>query len=126
MSNKHTLSVPAHMLQQCLLAGSPCWLAPGGLVIWQAVHRALDRIEPAPLLHVLLLLQVTDQLPEAFSLLGFAFYLQPLIMPIIREMPEGKAGRQALTAAVHTSLMGECSAVVPRHFAGRLSCAQLP
>lgn len=51
--------------------------------------------------------QVNDQLPEAFSLLGYAFYLQPLIMPIIREMPEGRAGRQALTAAVHTSLLGE-------------------
>jgi hypothetical protein len=54
-----------------------------------------------------LLLQVNDQLPEAFSLLGYAFYLQPLIMPIIREMPEGKAGRQALTTAVHSSLLGE-------------------
>jgi hypothetical protein len=52
-------------------------------------------------------LQVNDQLPEAFALLGYAFYLQPLIMPIIREMPEGKAGRQALTAAVHSSLLGE-------------------
>ena len=52
-------------------------------------------------------LQVDDQLPEAFSLLGYAFYLQPLIMPIIREMPEGKAGRQALTAAVHSSLLGK-------------------
>jgi hypothetical protein len=51
--------------------------------------------------------QVNDQLPEAFSLLGYAFYLQPLIMPIIREMPEGRAGRQALTTAVHTSLLGE-------------------
>lgn len=51
---------------------------------------------------------MNDQLPEAFSLLGYAFYLQPLIMPIIREMPEGKSGRQALTAAVHSSLLGEC------------------
>lgn len=50
--------------------------------------------------------KVTDDLPEAFSLLGFAFYLQPLMMPIIREMPEGRAGRNALTAAVHTSLLG--------------------
>jgi len=50
--------------------------------------------------------QVNDQLPEAFSLLGYAFYLQPLIMPIIREMPEGRSGRQALTAAVHSSLLG--------------------
>lgn len=51
--------------------------------------------------------QVNDQLPEAFSLLGYAFYLQPLIMPIIREMPEGRSGRQALTAAVHSSLLGK-------------------
>lgn len=58
---------------------------------------------------LLLVLQVTDDLPEAFSLLGFAFYLQPLMMPIIREMPEGRAGRNALTAAVHTSLLGKAS-----------------
>jgi hypothetical protein len=53
------------------------------------------------------LLQVTEDLPEAFSLLGFAFYLQPLMMPIIREMPEGKTGRNALSAAVHASVLGE-------------------
>eukprot|EP00882_Tetradesmus_deserticola_P007880 GHRQ01008295.1.p1 GENE.GHRQ01008295.1~~GHRQ01008295.1.p1 ORF type:complete len:441 (+),score=174.27 GHRQ01008295.1:41-1324(+) len=53
-------------------------------------------------------LRVTADLPEAFSLLGFAFYLQPLMMPIIREMPEGKAGRNALTAAVHASVLGSC------------------
>jgi hypothetical protein len=52
-------------------------------------------------------LQVTEDLPEAFSLLGFAFYLQPLMMPIIREMPEGKTGRNALSAAVHASVLGE-------------------
>jgi hypothetical protein len=51
-------------------------------------------------------LQVTADLPEAFSLLGFAFYLQPLMMPIIREMPEGKTGRNALSAAVHASVLG--------------------
>jgi hypothetical protein len=50
---------------------------------------------------------VNEQLPEAFSLLGYAFYLQPLIMPIIREMPEGREGRQVLTSAVHSSLLGE-------------------
>lgn len=72
---------------------------------------------PVPLL---LLLQVNDQLPEAFSLLGYAFYLQPLIMPIIREMPEGKSGRQALTAAVHSSLLGECGPAA----VGRWSMAQ--
>jgi hypothetical protein len=51
-------------------------------------------------------LQVTKDLPEAFSLLGFAFYLQPLMMPIIREMPEGRTGRNALSAAVHASVLG--------------------
>eukprot|EP00879_Flechtneria_rotunda_P020873 GHRR01021976.1.p1 GENE.GHRR01021976.1~~GHRR01021976.1.p1 ORF type:complete len:263 (+),score=99.43 GHRR01021976.1:116-790(+) len=52
--------------------------------------------------------KVTDELPEAFSLLGYAFYCQPYMMPIIREMPEGKAGRRALEAAVHAALLGEC------------------
>jgi solute carrier family 38 (sodium-coupled neutral amino acid transporter), member 11 len=50
--------------------------------------------------------QVTDDLPEAVSLLGFAFYLQPLMMPIMREMPSGPGGRAALTRAVHASLLG--------------------
>uniref|UniRef100_A0A383V717 Amino acid transporter transmembrane domain-containing protein n=1 Tax=Tetradesmus obliquus TaxID=3088 RepID=A0A383V717_TETOB len=53
-------------------------------------------------------LRVTADLPEAFSLLGFAFYLQPLMMPIIREMPEGRTGRNALSAAVHASVLGSC------------------
>jgi hypothetical protein len=50
--------------------------------------------------------QSADALPEVFSLLGYAFYLQPLMMPMIREMPEGLTGRSALTSAVHAA-MGE-------------------
>ncbi len=35
--------------------------------------------------------QLSTELPEAFAVLGFAFYVQPMLMPLLHEMPPGQA-----------------------------------
>ena len=43
-------------------------------------------------------------MPEAFSVLGFAFYMQPMLMPVLKEMPGGPAGVLVSERAVHVVL----------------------
>lgn len=34
-------------------------------------------------------LQVTKELPEAMAVMGFAFYVTPMLLPLRAEMPKG-------------------------------------
>ena len=43
--------------------------------------------------------QASAQLPEAFAVLGFAFYVQPMLMPLLHEMPPGPAGVRVMSVA---------------------------
>ncbi|GBF99780.1 amino acid transporter [Raphidocelis subcapitata] len=51
-------------------------------------------------------MRLDGRLPEAFSILAYAFYMQPMMMALLPEMPAGAAGLRALTAAVRTTLYG--------------------
>lgn len=45
--------------------------------------------------------QVTEDLPEAMAVMGFAFYIAPMLLPLRTEMPPGKAGdKLTMTASV--------------------------
>ena len=46
------------------------------------------------------------QLPEAFVVLGFAFYLQPMMMPLLHDMPPGPAGLAITSTAVKIVIIG--------------------
>ncbi len=55
--------------------------------------------------------QDLSQLPDAFSVVSYAFYLAPLMMPLIREMPgDGLEGLGLLQKAMHLTLLGACCA----------------
>lgn len=56
-------------------------------------------------------LQVTSDLPEAFAVLGFAFYVQPMLMPLLHEMPAGPLGVRVTSTAVRWVVMAVASAV---------------
>eukprot|EP00201_Polytomella_parva_P012349 CAMPEP_0175072368 /NCGR_PEP_ID=MMETSP0052_2-20121109/19864_1 /TAXON_ID=51329 ORGANISM="Polytomella parva, Strain SAG 63-3" /NCGR_SAMPLE_ID=MMETSP0052_2 /ASSEMBLY_ACC=CAM_ASM_000194 /LENGTH=605 /DNA_ID=CAMNT_0016339851 /DNA_START=124 /DNA_END=1943 /DNA_ORIENTATION=- len=45
-----------------------------------------------------------SHLPEAFAVLGFAFYMQPMLMPLVKEMPPGPEGSAISERAVHITL----------------------
>ena len=55
--------------------------------------------------------QVTADLPEAFSVLGFAFFIQPMMMPLLHEMPAGPRGVALTSHAVYIVVMGIAMAV---------------
>lgn len=44
-------------------------------------------------------------------MLGFAFYLQPCLLPLLAEMPPGAAGVRLMTAATRTVIMGVATVV---------------
>lgn len=54
------------------------------------------------------------ELPESFAVLGFAFYLQPCLLPLLAEMPPGAAGVRLMTAATRTVIMGAATVVGAR------------
>jgi hypothetical protein len=44
---------------------------------------------------------------NAISVFGFAFYIQPLMMPMLVEMPEGGHGLKMLSYATRVAVLGE-------------------
>ncbi|KAK9809814.1 hypothetical protein WJX73_009477 [Symbiochloris irregularis] len=50
--------------------------------------------------------KASSDLPEAFSVLGFAFYIQPMMMPLLHEMPSGQLGIALTERAVYIVVMG--------------------
>lgn len=50
--------------------------------------------------------------------LGFAFYLQPMMMPLLHDMPPGPSGLAITSTAVKTVIIGVLAAL---HFAAGLS-----
>ena len=51
-------------------------------------------------------MQSAAQLPEAFVVLGFAFYLQPMMMPLLHDMPPGPSGLAITSTAVKIVIVG--------------------
>eukprot|EP00216_Chloropicon_sp_CCMP2111_P001581 CAMPEP_0198234848 /NCGR_PEP_ID=MMETSP1446-20131203/727_1 /TAXON_ID=1461542 ORGANISM="Unidentified sp, Strain CCMP2111" /NCGR_SAMPLE_ID=MMETSP1446 /ASSEMBLY_ACC=CAM_ASM_001112 /LENGTH=460 /DNA_ID=CAMNT_0043915673 /DNA_START=133 /DNA_END=1515 /DNA_ORIENTATION=+ len=62
---------------------------------------ALDAGFPAIRDGELGLFTFTHYAPEAFGVFGFAFYLQPLLLPLYQELPRGKKGKVIAKQALH-------------------------
>ena len=81
--------------------------------LWRALHSTLchDRYAPTAA-HALITLwrhmpsQWSADLPEAFVILGYAFYVQPMLMPLLHEMPAGQLGVRLMTTAVRYVTLG--------------------
>ena len=58
-------------------------------------------------------LQEGGDLPEAFAVLGFAFYVQPMLMPLLHELPPGPASVSLTASAVRIVVIGVASLVCP-------------
>ena len=52
------------------------------------------------------MVQSAEHLPEAFAVLGFAFYLQPMMMPLLHDMPAGPVGLNITSTAVKIVILG--------------------
>lgn len=51
-------------------------------------------------------MRLADSVGATVSVIGFAFYLQPIAMPMLREMPPGEAGYKILSFCMRTVIMG--------------------
>lgn len=47
----------------------------------------------------------SENIAEAFALIGFSFYLHPLMMPMLQELPPGKRGAQIMTDSLNFVIM---------------------
>lgn len=56
-------------------------------------------------------MQAGGDLPEAFAVLGFAFYVQPMLMPLLHELPRGPASVSLTCTAVRIVVIGVASLV---------------
>ncbi|GFR48278.1 hypothetical protein Agub_g10053 [Astrephomene gubernaculifera] len=75
-----------------------------GIIVARALQLRFPAVADGELqvLHV----RLDGHLPEAFAVLGFAFYMQPMLMPLLREMPAGPLGTRLTERAVHITLFG--------------------
>ena len=63
----------------------------------------------------------SSHIAEAFSLIGYSFYLHPLMMPMLREMPPGAKGVGIMSDAVTVVIMGV--ALVTYSYVGAMGAA---
>lgn len=47
----------------------------------------------------------SDSIAEAFALIGFSFYLHPLMMPMLQELPPGRQGVKIMTDSLNFVIM---------------------
>ncbi|KAL3136879.1 hypothetical protein ABBQ32_006491 [Trebouxia sp. C0010 RCD-2024] len=74
------------------------------VIVQSSIHAGLPAIKSGEL--PLWKFQSTGQLPEAFVVLGFAFYLQPMMMPLLHDMPPGPTGLAITSTAVKIVILG--------------------
>jgi len=79
----------------------------------------LSRLIPRPCV------QSAAQLPEAFVVLGFAFYLQPMMMPLLHDMPPGPSGLAITSTAVKIVIIGGLATVQLCYCAALLLCSSV-
>eukprot|EP00882_Tetradesmus_deserticola_P021587 GHRQ01023369.1.p1 GENE.GHRQ01023369.1~~GHRQ01023369.1.p1 ORF type:complete len:212 (+),score=81.99 GHRQ01023369.1:248-883(+) len=100
------LCLQRHMreLEKAATAGVVVVVGLIALLATKAVQEGFPAVQDGQL--PLWSLQVDSHLPEAFAVVGYAFYMQPMMMPLLREMPEGEHGVRIMQRAVHATLFG--------------------
>ena len=94
-----SLHLPILLQPGCFIL---CSLWPTGQKRRQAIV-GFDSIESC--------MQEGGDLPEAFAVLGFAFYVQPMLMPLLHELPPGPASVSLTGTAVRIVVIGVASLV---------------
>ncbi|KAK9868672.1 hypothetical protein WJX84_002712 [Apatococcus fuscideae] len=77
-------------LELAASAGATVIIAIIAIVVHAAISTGFPAIATGEL--PLYTLQISKDLPEAFSILGYGFYLQPMMLPLLAEMPAGSLG----------------------------------
>jgi hypothetical protein len=56
---------------------------------------------------------VVGLVSQAVSVFGFAFYIQPVIMPLLEEMPEGRLGVKLTSYSTRVVVLGNAFSLKP-------------
>ncbi|DBB04668.1 TPA: hypothetical protein ACH3X1_012728 [Trebouxia sp. C0004] len=91
-------------LESAATVGVVVILAMVGIIVRTSIHAGLPAIKSGEL--PLWTFESAAQLPEAFVVLGFAFYLQPMMMPLLHDMPPGPSGLAITSSAVKIVIIG--------------------
>ena len=75
-----------------------------GYIVFRSLESGMPGLTPRPDLDYNPWLDVSRRTPQALGVLGFAFYLQPMLLPMLRELPAGARGRRILERAVTFTL----------------------
>lgn len=80
-----------------------------GIVIYSCVSAGFPALKSGdfPIFSI----KNSQHVPESIGILSFAFYLQPLLLPLLSEMPPGEVGLQITCQALRIVTMGIAVAV---------------
>lgn len=96
-------------LETAGVGGCVVVVAVVAIIIYSSWHEGFPAIRNNEL--PLWSLKWTPDLPEAFAVLGFSFYVQPILMPLLHEMPRGDVGFR-LTSTATIIVVGGVAVVV--------------
>ncbi|CAL8462502.1 g2035 [Coccomyxa elongata] len=85
-------------LETAAQAGVLIVMALAGIIVTEAAQYGFPAIRNGEL--PLWGIQPNADLPEAFAVLGFAFYVQPMLMPLLHELPPGPSSVNITCQAV--------------------------
>ncbi|KAK9906824.1 hypothetical protein WJX75_008674 [Coccomyxa subellipsoidea] len=85
-------------LETAAQAGVVIVAALAGIIVTEAAQYGFPALRNGEL--PLWGIKLSADLPEAFAVLGFAFYVQPMLMPLLHEMPPGPASVNITCTAV--------------------------
>jgi len=100
-----SLSRRMRSLETAATAGLGLLLILAVVIIQKAVSAGFPAIVSGELPLMKIAPGAKAQLPEAMSVLFFAFYLQPMLLPLLSEMPGGKQGQDILCSALNITTL---------------------
>jgi amino acid permease len=100
-----SLSRRMRSLENAATAGIGLLLILTAVIIQETVSAGFPAIVSGELPLMKFAPGAEAQLPEAMSVLFFAFYLQPMLLPLLSEMPEGKQGQDVLCSALNITTL---------------------
>ena len=74
---------------------------------FQAMQQSIELLA-LPMGCLMCDMRCADSFASTVSTIAFAFYIQPIAMPMLREMPPGKAGYRILSWSMRLVIGGKC------------------
>lgn len=100
------LSRRMRSLERVAVAGVFLVMALTGVMVWSAISTNFPAIASGELPLTRFAPGAQSDVPDAVAILSFSFYLAPMLLPLLSEMPPGRAGQDALCRALQVTTCG--------------------